>query len=57
MTDELITELRAALSLAVAELAFEAGQQAAVDPKRAEHLMTVAATIENTLKRTDTAPS
>ncbi|MBY8868716.1 hypothetical protein [Streptomyces sennicomposti] len=52
MAVEPIVDLRAALKLAVAELAFEAGWQAAVDPERAERLMTVAFRMEETLKRT-----
>lgn len=52
MTVEPIADLRAALKLAVAELAFEAGWQVDADPERAQHLMTVAARMEETLERT-----
>ncbi|GAA0443789.1 hypothetical protein ACFQ2B_36425 [Streptomyces stramineus] len=51
MTVEPIADLRAALKLAVAELSFEAGRQAATDPERAEHLMAAASTMEETLQR------
>lgn len=52
MTVEPIVELRTALQAAVRELAFEAGRQAATDPERAEHLMAVTSTMEETLQRT-----
>ncbi|MGW8558125.1 hypothetical protein [Streptomyces tubercidicus] len=55
MTVEPIADLRAALQQAATELAFEAGWQAATDPGRAEHLMTVASAMEETLQRTATA--
>lgn len=55
MTVEPIADLRAALQQAVTELAFEAGQQAATDPERAEHLLAVTSNMEETLRRTATA--
>ncbi|MEW2581149.1 hypothetical protein [Streptomyces syringium] len=55
MTVEPIADLRAALKLAVAELSFEAGRQAATDPERAEHLMAAASTMEKTFQRTAAA--
>ncbi|MGW2028155.1 hypothetical protein ACWC9R_11900 [Streptomyces sp. NPDC001219] len=55
MTFEPIADLRAALQQAVAELAFEAGRQAATDPERAEHLMAATSTMEETVQRTATA--
>ncbi|MFF4249370.1 hypothetical protein ACFYY2_33605 [Streptomyces sp. NPDC001822] len=54
MTVEPIADLQAALQQAVAELSFEAGQQAATDPERAEHLMAVTSAMEETLQRTET---
>ena len=55
MTVEPIADLRAALQQAVTELAFEAGQKAATDPERAEHLLNVTSNVEETLRRTATA--
>lgn len=55
MTVEPIAKLRAAVQQAVAEFAFEAGQQAATEPGRAEHLMTLARIFEETLRRTAAA--
>ena len=52
MIAEPIADLRAALKLAVAELAFEAGQHAATDPERSERLMAAASKAEETLQRT-----
>ncbi|MFE4857406.1 hypothetical protein [Streptomyces sp. NPDC056670] len=52
MTIEPIADLQAALKLAVAELAFEAGRQAKDNPARADHLMAVASNMQETLKRT-----
>jgi len=50
-----ITDLRAALKRAVQELSFEAGRQATTDPERSTELMSAAASMEETLRRTDTA--
>ncbi|MEW2458838.1 hypothetical protein [Streptomyces albus] len=55
MTVDPIADPRAALQQAVAELSFEAGQQAATDPERAEYLMAVASTMAETLQRTAAA--
>ncbi|MGW1129853.1 hypothetical protein [Streptomyces sp. NPDC002526] len=52
MTSQPIADLRAALQQAVAELAYEAGRQAATDPERAHSLLTSAAAMDKTLQRT-----